>query len=146
MSDRSAAAPPTPTTSTMRWYLGALPAASKGTTLDERTAQAVRSVLEQVDPAWEQILKTHVDTLMRELTACLDYDSHSKHYVITGIELRGIIARAVSRTSGQLAVNIGRALSGEPLAAQFTTTQSDNETDEDDAVKSYQQPNLQQEF
>jgi hypothetical protein len=63
-----------------------------------------------------------IEAITKELSAHLDYDSASGRYAITGAELRGIIARAISRTTAQLAMDVGRALTADAvpmISAQF---------------------------
>ncbi|HEY4160607.1 MAG TPA: hypothetical protein VGM08_00940 [Candidatus Saccharimonadales bacterium] len=135
------------TTETIRRYVQALPATHEAVALDERAAQAARSVLGQTDPTWEDRLRVRIDAIIREITPNLDYDSQSGRYAITGAELRGIVARAVSQASGQVAVDVGQALEQTSLAAQLTLVQTeDSEADEGASAESYERPDLQQEF
>ena len=71
----------------------------------------------------------------------LDFDSETDRFNITSIELRGLIANAITKTSSQCALDIGRALAIAPtVSAQFTTPAV--ETD----LSAYGQPTLQQEL
>ncbi|HUB93352.1 MAG TPA: hypothetical protein VMB52_02510 [Verrucomicrobiae bacterium] len=136
-----------PTVETIRRYVGALPAIGKTTPLNERAAQAARSALEQNDPLWESRLKAQIDAITREVATHLDIDSESKRYVITDVELRGIIARAVSRTSGQLAVDIGQTLERTTFAVQLNALPSVSDIDDRDLATVDHKPlSLQQEF
>jgi hypothetical protein len=111
--------------------------------MDERTAQAVRSVLEQTNSRWNERLKAQIDAVVREVASHLDVDVVSGRYAITDVELRGIIARAVSRAGGQTAVDIGQALDQMPRTSQFAISlQNDKNTNGRSGLDS----ELQQEF
>lgn len=127
------------TADTIRRYVDALPPTSDTTSLDERTAQAVRSVLGQTEPSWEHRLQLQIDAIMQEIVASLDRDGESGRYVISDIELRGVVARAVSRTTGQFVVDVGRALAADTpaLESQFGLS-----TAIDDAHIAYDEPDL----
>ena len=130
--------PPRPTATSIRRYVGALPAVTEPLLLDEQAAQAARSVLERSDPSWEQRFIAQIETILKEVVPHLDHDQISGRYAITEHELRSIVARAVSRTGGQFAIAIGQALAEVPLATSFTA--------EDNPAEGYQQPEPQPEF
>jgi len=111
--------------------------------INERAAQAARSVLGSSDPIWEQRIQAQIDAITKEVVAHLDRDHVSGRYVITDIELRGIIARAISRVAGQFAIDIGQSLAG---AAQLST-QFDilSQPADDDSPTQYEQPDFQSE-
>jgi hypothetical protein len=94
----------------MRQYAEALPACGQTPILNERAAQAARSVLGHADPAWEQRLKDQIEGIMAEIEQYLIQDAYSGHYTVTPNELRGIVARATSRASSQCAIDLGKAL------------------------------------
>ena len=111
--------------------------------INERAAQAARSVLGRNDPTWEQRIQTQIDAITKEVVAHLDRDRDSGRYVITEIELRGIIARAISRAAGQFAIDIGQTLAGATeLGAQFDILPRSIDTD---PPAEYEQPDFQQE-
>jgi len=136
MKNLAQSSPPRPTAASIRRYVSALPAVTGSLVLDERAAQAARSVLERSDPSWEQRFRTQIEAITKEVTSHLDHDQASGRYAITEHELRGIVARAVSRTGGQFAISIGQALASTPLNADFAVN--------DSPAASYQQPELQQ--
>ncbi len=110
------------TTDEIRQYVSALPVSSQTPDLSEKTAQAVRSVLSDFDPASEKRLHAQIDTITKEVIVHLDQDPKSGRYVITMNELRGIIAQTASRVSSQCAIGIGQALSPTAvLGEQFKT-------------------------
>ena len=139
MRSTPVSSPPKPTADTIRRYVGALPAVSEPLVLDERAAQAARSVLERSDPALEQRFSVQIKAITKEVAAQLDRDPVSGRYAVTERELRGIIARAVSRTGGQFAVAIGQALADIPLVTGFAA-------DDEPPERYKQQPGLQQGF
>ena len=146
MKSTAASSPPRPTTDTLRRYAEALPTLQRSQPLDERTAQAVRSVLEQTDPQWGERLKAQIDAIVREVAAHLDIDGVSGRYAITDVELRGIIARAVSRAGGQIAVDIGRALAQAPPGIRFADdprNEQGGDTDENGSLNN-ERPELQE--
>jgi hypothetical protein len=110
----------------MRRYAGTLPSVDDSPILDEQTAQAARSVLRRNDPAWERHIGQQVDSIIKELDECLDQDPETGRYQVDANELRGIVARAVSRGSGQTAVDLGRALSEDSMLAENLETASDD--------------------
>lgn len=110
MQGNSSGAPPTYTADEIYRYIAALPAIGRAPMLDERAAQAARSILGRTDSNQEQRLREQINTITREIEAHLDRDTNSGRYTVTEIELHGIIARAVSRASSQLAVDMGRTM------------------------------------
>ena len=146
MKSTTANSPPGQTAETIRRYVGALPAIQEGQLMDERTAQAVRSVLEQADPRWSVRLKAQIDAIVREVAAHLDIDTVSGRYAITDVELRGVVARAVSRTGGQVAVDIGQALEQTPVAVQFAAVSQSDDADGDSPSGIREQLKPQEEF
>ena len=135
--------PPSPTADDIRRYVGALPAMGSMPPINERAAQAARSVLGRNDPTWEQRIQTQIDAITKEVTAHLDRDQGSGRYVITEIELRGIVARAISRVAGQFAIDIGQTLAGAAqLGTQFDVL---SQATDDDSPTQYEQPDFQSE-
>jgi hypothetical protein len=140
---RTSTAPPGPTTDDIRRYMEALPAMGSIPPINERAAQAARSVLGSSDPTWEQRIQAQIDAITKEVVAHLDRDHVSGRYVITDIELRGIIARAISRVAGQFAIDIGQTLAGvNELSTQFDILA---QPADDDSPTQYEQPDFQQE-
>ena len=93
MDKNTPGAPPRPNPDTIRQYVSALPATSITTLLDERAAQAARSALRRTDSLWEQRLQAQIDSVTKEVATYLDLDGESGRYVISVMELQGIVAR-----------------------------------------------------
>jgi hypothetical protein len=142
MQNKTPSTPPGPTADNVRRYVSALPTTSETALLDERTAQAARSVLRRTDSLWEQRLQAQIDNVTKEVAAYLDLDGESGRYVISVMELQGIVARAVSRTAGQFAMDVGQALTDTSTRFSSVLAQTDNT---DDAAEGHEQPNLLQE-
>lgn len=132
-----------PTADAIRRYVSALPATTETMLLDERAAQAARSVLRRADSLWEQRLQSQIENVTKEVAAYLDLDGESGRYVISVMELHGIVARAVSRTAGQFAMDVGQALTD--TSTQFSSALSQAD-DTNNTTEGYEQPNLLQEL
>ena len=106
--------------------------------VNERAAQAARSVLAQTDPSWEERLKQQIDTITKDIKQTLDFDTDADRFSVTPLEIRGIIANAITRTSSQCALDIGYALTTSPaIRTQFETKNMQADTN---------QPTLRQEY
>jgi hypothetical protein len=143
MDKNTPGAPPRPTPDTIRQYVSALPATNITALLDERAAQAARSALRRTDSLWEQRLQAQIDSVTKEVATYLDLDGESGRYVISVMELQGIVARAVSRIAGQFAVDVGQALTDTSTPFSSLLTQTDSSTN---ATQGYEQPDLLQEI
>jgi len=129
MKSKTPSTSPKPTITAIRQYITALPTTRELPILDERAAQAARSVLGRSNPEWEQRFQEQINTITEEVASSLDEDPEINRYVITETELRGIIARVASRTAGQLAISIGQALTDTEMVPELLGAEVQVDTD-----------------